>query len=573
MTWRLSIENVAGIRCAEARLEPGVNAVRASNWQGKSSFLAGIETAFGTAAALTDGQSSGRVALSTPDHEVTVSLERTGGSVTRTGTPYLTDDYDRVRADLFAFLDEDNELRRAVRDGENLEALLTRPLDFENIDERIADLRAEREQVDAELERAEDAADRLPALQERVTSLESELEELRAERRRLDDGDDDGAAADDRAELGELRAERDRVETRIERLETTVERVRDRASDARAELDSLSVEPADDVAAELETVRESLRGVERDRELLQSVFEANKRVLDEGRADLLTEVSHEMLDDRIAALDAETDEYRERVEELEAERDAVRRDRRRKRDLEERIADLDSRLADHEESLSAARTRRRELEARIEELAADVETTTERVAELDSELKYTEAALEDAREDLADAQARADKRDVLAEEYESLGTELADLRNRKDAVKRRAREAFSDALDDLLDRFETGFETARLTSTFDVVVARDGRETPLDALSEGERELLGFVAALAGHEAFDVADRVPVMLLDGLGALASENIELLVDYLADRVEYVVLTAYPEYGGFVGNELSPADWQVVSHSGPDAEATS
>ncbi|MFB6198591.1 MAG: ATPase, partial [Halobacteriaceae archaeon] len=87
----------------------------------------------------------------------------------------------------------------------------------------------------------------------------------------------------------------------------------------------------------------------------------------------------------------------------------------------------------------------------------------------------------------------------------------------------------------------------------------------LDALSEGERELLGIVAAVAGHEAFDVGDRVPVMLLDGLGGLASENLQILVEYLSERTEYLVLTAYPEYEGFEGNELSPSDWQVVSNS--------
>lgn len=161
---------------------------------------------------------------------------------------------------------------------------------------------------------------------------------------------------------------------------------------------------------------------------------------------------------------------------------------------------------------------------------------------------------------------------MLDAEYDSLTEEITDLRNRKEEVKRRIREAFSSALDDLLEQFDTGFETARLTSTFDLVVARDGREAQLDALSEGERELLGFVAALAAYDAFDVGERVPVMLLDGLGGLASGNLQILVEYLADRTEYLVLTAYPEYEGFDGNELSPSDWQVVSH-GPDVEAAS
>jgi len=594
MSWHLSIENIAGIRQGKAHIEPGVNAVRASNWQGKSSFLAGIETAFGTSAPLTEGQSTGRVVLESEDETFTVELERANGTVTATGEPYLNEEYDQVCAELFAFLDEDNPIRQAVRNDENLEPLLTRPLDFENIDEQISDRKVEREQIERELEQAKEAADRLPQLQQRVTELESELEDLRAERATLDDSGGDDEL---RQELSDLRAERDQREKRIDRIEGTVERLQGSLSDKRAELDSLVVPDDEDPTNELETVKSELRDIERDRELLQSVYEANKRVLDEGRVELLTDVSHEMLadsvtcwlcgqdvsrdaieahldelDERISTLRAEAAEYRERVDELEAKRDEIRRTRRRETDLKDRIGELESRLAEAEENLDSAREERDELEIRIDELAKEVDTTEDRVTDLESDIKYTEIELEEAREELETMESRAEKRSLLEDEYESVTEEITELRNRKDEVKRRTREAFSSALDDLLERFETGFETARLTSTFDLVVARDGREAQLDALSEGERELLGIVVALAGHEAFEVSDRVPVMLLDGLGGLASDNLRLLVDYLEERAPYLVLTAYPEYEGFDGHELSPSDWQVVSH-GPDVEAPS
>ncbi|WP_318567013.1 archaea-specific SMC-related protein [Salinigranum marinum] len=596
MTWTLSLENIAGIRRAEAVIEPGVNAVRASNWQGKSSFLAGIETVFGTETSLTEGQDTGRVALRTEDDEFVVELARRSGSVSRTGTPYLSDDYDLICAELFAFLGDDNAIRRAVRDGENLEELLTRPLDFENIDERIADIRVERDQVETERQRAADAASRLPQLQQRVTKLEATLEELRVDRSELED---ETADTDDarREELSSLRAERERVETRIQRLETTVERVRERLTETEAELDALTVPSTEEFEEELETTHEKLRDVERKRELLQSVFEANKRVLDEGEIALLTEVSHEVLSDRAAcwlcgqattrdemetqldALDARISELRadasasrERVEELETKRDEARTAARRERDLEDRLTDLRSQRAEDEETLENARQRRDELVSRIESFTTEIETTDDRVTDLESEIKYTEAELADAREELETAETRAAQREVLAEEYDELTQEIRDLRTRKETVKRRTREAFSSSLAEVLERFETGFETARLTSTFDLVVARDGREARLDALSEGERELLGIVAALAGHEAFEVAERVPVLLLDGLGGLAGDNLDLLVEYLTDRAEYLVLTAYPEHGDFDGHELSPSDWDVVSHRA-DAEAAS
>ncbi|WP_408960458.1 archaea-specific SMC-related protein [Natrinema sp. 74] len=594
MTWHLTLENIAGIQSGEADIEPGVNAVRASNWQGKSSFLAGIETAFGTETPLTEGRDRGSVTLATDDRTVTVELERTDGSVRRTGEPYIASERDRVCAALFAFLDETNEIRRAVRTGENLEALLTRPLDLENIEAQIAELRRERDQVERELERANTAAERLPKRQERVTTLDAALEELRAKRADLDvDGD---AADAPRDELSDLRAERDRVETRIERLEATTERVRDRLSERRADRESLSV-PEHDVADRLESVRDDLREVERDSELLQSVFEANKRILDEGRAELLTEVSHEVLSDtmacwvcgqeatrddvesqldtldgRISELRAKAQEYEAQVEDLEAKRDEARRARRRKADLEDEIADLEARLAETERSLETATTKRAELDAQIDDLSEEVAVAEDRLTDLESEIKYTEAELADATEELEETERQAEKREVLEEEHEALTEEITELRTRKEEVKRRTRDAFSATLEDLLDRFDTGFETARLTANFDLVVAREGREVALDTLSEGERELLGFVATLAGYEAFDVGERVPVMLLDGLGGLASDNLQVLVEYMADRTAYLVLTAYPEHADFDAHELSPTDWQTVSY-GVDAQSSS
>lgn len=592
MTWNLSIENIAGIRRGEAHIEPGVNAVRASNWQGKSSFLTSIKTACGTASPLTDGRASGQVVLQTNDEECAVVLERVNGTISRTGNPYLDDEYDRVCAELFAFLDEDNEIRQAIRDGTNVETLLTRPLDFENIDEQISDLQAEREQITTELERAESAADRLPKLQQRITDLESDLEALRVERANLDD--ETGGENAVREQLSDSRAEREQVKTKIERLETTTESVRETLSKKQTELEALSVPSDDSIEHELETLHADLRTVERDQELLQSVYEANKRVLDEGRAELLSDISHGMLSDTVpcwlcgedttrdsieAQLDAlarqisdlqtQTATTRERVEELEAKRDAVQKARRQERELTDRIADLETRLAEAEESLTNARERRADLNRQIDELTAEIDTTDDRISDLESEIKYTEAALTDVREELTETETQAERRDVLEAEVQSLNEEITDLRNRKEQIKHRVREAFSASLDDLLTRFETGFETARLTSTFELVIARDGREAQLNTLSEGERELLGIVAALAGHEAFDVSDRVPVMLLDQLGGLASDNLHTVVNYLTDRVDYLVLTVYPEYDRFDGHEISPAEWQVVSHgSGVD-----
>jgi chromosome segregation ATPase len=587
MTWNFDIDNIAGIRRGEATLERGLNAVRATNWRGKSSFLRAIQTAMGTQTPLTEGADAGSVRLGTGTDTYHVRLRRQNGTVLSDGDPYLTDPYDAVCAELYAFLGEDNEVRRAVRDGENLEAVLTRPLEFENIDERIAELKDERSQVEAELGRAEDAADELAAVESTVSDLEQRYRQLR---QRRDEVRVERAEETDgiREQLSEARAERDRVENRVDRLERAVERTEEKLRDRRGELADLDVPSDVDVADDLENARETLEQIERDENLLQSVYDANRRILEEGREELVTDVSHGLPDDRLtcwicgAEGDRETvsrriealgekladlreraSTVRDRVERLEERRDRAKRLRRERIDLEDEIADLETTLADRRRDLETAREALSEQRDRIDDLAADVERSDDELAEVEGELRYVETELESARERREKLRARADNRETLRAELDDLKAEIQRLRTRKDDLKRRTREAFDESMDEIVDRFDTSFESARLTADFDLVVARDGREASLDALSEGEVELLGFVAALAGYEAFDVGSRVPVLLVDRLGGLDDDNLHALVEYLRGRAEYLVFTAYPEHAAFDGHDVDPADWVVVS----------
>jgi len=590
MTWHVDIERIAGILDGAATLDPGLNAVRGSNWQGKSSFIESLKVALGTSTELTEGADSGRVRLDTPEGTYDVSLAREGGTVRRSGTPYLTDEYDAIRADLFACLDERNAVRRAVREGENLESVLMRPLDFQNIDEQIAALRGEREQIETELSQACEAKKRLPTVQERVTRLEDELAELREKRDVIEGGDGDDASESVQRQLSQARTEQSQARNRVERLEGSVERTEERLAERRADLDALEIPDYTDVEARLEDAREKLERVERDAEVLQSVYSATEMVLSENRLDLITDVERDIegdtltcwtcggqttrsdlaarldaLGDRLTELRARKESHRDTVEELETQREEISQARRREADLEDEIADLEETLADREQSLDAARNRLEEATERVEELAARVDETVEERSDVESEIKYREAELEDATDELSQLETRAGRVEDLEAELESIREELSALRNRKDRIKHEARDAFDEAMREILSRFDTGFETARLTADFEVVVARDGREASLDALSEGELELIGFVAALAGYQAFDVAETVPLLLVDGLGGLDDDNLHTLIEYLRGRTEYLVFTAYPEYTAFDGRELDPTEWEVANES--------
>jgi len=88
--WRLEVSNIAGIRNGEPIINPGINAVQASNWQGKTSLVTAIRTVLGgsvTSATLTDGADTGYVQLQTPDQACERRLQRTGETVTADGEP------------------------------------------------------------------------------------------------------------------------------------------------------------------------------------------------------------------------------------------------------------------------------------------------------------------------------------------------------------------------------------------------------------------------------------------------------------------------------------------------------
>ena len=600
--WHLDIENVAGIRDGEAELHPGTNAVQAGNWQGKTSLVTAVRVVLGgvvTPNVLTDGASQGHVRLTTDDGETyEVDLRDAPDGVVRDGEPYLTESPARICADLFAFFDERNEIRRAVRNGEDLTPLLTRPLDAADLEAQVADLRDERRAAERELERTAGVTGELAATRRRVETLEDELAEQRAELADLDPGDDDPADESTSAELDAARTSHERTRQRIERQERQIESIESELAEREAELDDLTVPDDPDLQDRLERKRDRLADLDAEIDTLQTLYNATEQVRDRDHLDVVadvdrslsgdavtcwvcgTETTREAIESRLADLREAVAErretatsLRESVEELEARRRQIDRDRSRRDELQREVSALRSRLAERRDDLTESRERREELAARIDDLEAQVDETDDRRQTLEAAVVRTETKLESAREEAEELARQADQREAIESRIEELSAEIESLRSRREETIDEARAAFDAALADVVEYFGPSFRGARLdkhtdpdtgrTEKLELVIARGGREISVDRLSEGEVELVGLVAALAGHEAFDVADRVPCLLLDDLGGLDSDHLHTLVEYLDDRTEYLVTTAYPEAGDFGGHTLSPAEWTVVS----------
>jgi hypothetical protein len=70
-------------------------------------------------------------------------------------------------------------------------------------------------------------------------------------------------------------------------------------------------------------------------------------------------------------------------------------------------------------------------------------------------------------------------------------------------------------------------------------------EDTIDHLSESEREVVGLIVALAGYLVHEVADEVPMMLLDSLEAIDADRIARLVEYFAEQSSFLVVALLPE----------------------------
>jgi DNA repair exonuclease SbcCD ATPase subunit len=601
--WHIEIENIAGIREGSAQIVPGVNAIQASNWRGKTSLVTATRTVLGgdvSQTALTEGESSGRVTLTgQTGEEYTVRLERESDTVVQRGSPYLTDEQDRMCAEFFAFLDGTNEIRATVRNGGDLTQPLTRPLKEENIERQIAERRMERRKLQTQLEEAQRATRELTETTERIAQLERERTALREELADFAGSDGDQDKHDDRREkLNDTRKRREQIQQTVDRLESKIESLESQIDEKETQLAALEVPttPDEELEEKLDEKRNTLRQLEDETDVLQTLYNANKQILDRDRVDLV-DIKREIDTDQLACWVCGNDttrsdiedilgdlnaticarkqdiaDLRSTVEGLDEQRQKIEQEQRKRREIERELSKLEIKHQESCDDLIDNRDHIEEIHAEIDELEQQLQDTDDRRSAVEGEIAQKEANLDVLRDTRDTLVEKADPRDDLEAAIEAVNADIESLRLRRERTIDQVRKTFEDALDDVVRKFAPSFESARLekhtdtageTEKLELVIARRGREVPVNALSEGEIELVGFMAALAGYEAFGVNGRVSCILLDGIGALASEHLHTLVSYLKARTTYLVTSAYPEAGAFDGHAISPETWTVVS----------
>lgn len=589
MTWTIDIRNIAGIYNGSAEIQSGINAVAGSNWQGKSSFIQAIETAIGVKRPLTEGENQGKVQISMPDQTVNVELVRSEDSISVRGNTLLDKQYERICAELFACLGEDNDVRATVRRNEPLDEVLLKPLDFQDIEHQINQLKRERDRLDDEISQAQEAKKRLPSLNRQLNEIKSEIAKLEEKKTSIPASADTESAIQE--QLSQAQAKKSKLESQIERLSQSVEQISSSIEEKQSELDKIAFDgSAEALQSELQNLRKEKQNIEQSIDILQNIHSANQMALEEDHLDLITEVDRQLTDDtvicwscgsevsrsdvqkrvrqlgeKISSKQSNLQEYQQQIDEIEEKYNEFKQARRRKKSIKEDINRLKEQKADRQQRLDQTQQQLEEVITEIEELQAQVDANINEITDLRSELKYRRTELEDIQSKHNQLQERANQEEQLTSQRESIQEEIVKLRDQKDRTKRRIRESFNKAIKDISTQLNTGFDSAYLTGNFELVIARDGRETQLEALSEGEIELIGIIAAIAGHEAYDVDEVIPFMLLDGIGDLAVDNLGDLIAYLRDRVNYLIFTRYPEQSMDEPHIIDPIQWDVTSRA--------
>ncbi len=505
------VENVGGISNADVTLRPGVTVLAGRNATNRTSFLQALMSALGSEHVSLKGDADeGRVELAVGGETYTRTLERTGASVRTGGTPYLDDP---ELADLFAFLLESNEARRAVARGDDLRELIMRPVDTTAINAEIDRLKEEKRAIDDELDELDGLADRLPDLEERRAQLAERIEEteseLEAARDELETADasvqrsrEEKNSLDRKLDaLGDARDELESVRYDIETERESLDSLRTDRDEVESELEAAEGDKEVDVTeieAELDRLRNRQQALDSTVKQLQSVIQFNEEML-EGTNE---EIARALRDDEGSVTDAlladsavvcwtcgsEVDEddiettldrlrdlrqekiserrsLKQEVSEKQSQRDEVQSAAREYERLERRLEGVEDEIQRREEKVEHLQERRAELKERVTELEEEVESledeTYSEVLDHHKDVNRREFELDRLRDEKREVESEveeierrlAEREDLEAERTE-INEDLEELRTRIDRIERDAVSEFNEHMDEVLSLLE-----------------------------------------------------------------------------------------------------------------------
>jgi DNA repair exonuclease SbcCD ATPase subunit len=507
----LTVEYIGGIESATVSFQPGVTVLVGRNATNRTSLLKGLMAALGSDWTNVKADAPhGTVTLSINGQTYERTVSGTEEGIVGSGSAPLVDP---STANLFAFLLEDNEARRAVVRGDDLRDIIMRPVDEDELRQKIEDAQRRKDDIDAELDRLSELKQELPELEGR----RSELDEQIAQRR------EQLSTVESRIESTDLAVElrgtdTDELEIRLDELRATREELRNVRDDMQSEQESIAAlrderghlaaeragltethaDRLSDIDAQLQDKRERKRELATYTSRLQNVIAFNEDFVDgehsqiaeaiRKRPESVGDITEQLYTGskttcwtcgskvKLDRIDSTIDQLREHrqetldeidalqseIEELTQERNDIEATKERRQELDATIEDVDREIARRQSTLTDLRERRENLSERVEELESEV--TALRSAEVDelldhhaeaNELEFELDRLESERDEVADEIAEMEteiRRDEeLVGRRKAVVEELIDLRTRIDRLESAAATQFNEAIADLLE--------------------------------------------------------------------------------------------------------------------------
>lgn len=501
-------ENIGGIEETTVSFSPGVTVLVGRNATNRTSFLQAVMAALGSENVAIKGDADeAAVELSTGDETYTRQFHRRGDGITSSGEPYL-DDPDP--ADLFAFLLESNEARRAVTVNADLREVIMRPVDVDDIRAEIDSLVERRDALESELDEFDSLKQKLPPLEEKRRDLRSQIEDKKAELRAkqeelaaadttVDESRHEASGLDEKLdELGSKRSALDDARYELETEQESLEAITRDQRELERELADLPDVPdgrIDEIESELRQLRDEKQRVTSRVNELQGVIGFNEEMLDDAEstafdglgdadADDVTgqllagddvtcwtcgsrvdreqiEATLDQLRDRSQTAVGRVTELEDEIADLEVEKRDYEQSRRERDRLEERLAAIDREQDEIEARIEDLRERRETLIDEIESIQAEVEELEDddasavldlhkEVNQLEYELGKLENDFERVDSNVTEIEDRLADQDEIEREREAVSDEIESLRTKIERIEEDAVEQFNDHMDNVL---------------------------------------------------------------------------------------------------------------------------
>lgn len=504
----ITVKNIGGINDASVTLPPGVSVLAGRNATNRTSLLRALMIGVGSEQGSVKGDAEkGSVTLEIGEETYTRTVKRSGNSIVFGGDPYLDDP---TLGDLFAFILENNEARRAVARGDDLREIIMRPIDTDSIDSKIREHKSQRDSIEAEIDELESLERDLPDLERKRREKRDELETAKAEletvRRELEELD--AGVEESRTHERELEDAFQRVRTarsELEDLEFDLETERSTLTELTAERDELretvaETETADEtldrLAGRVDELRRRKRSLDDDISELGSVIDFNEGMMDGSAIGVTEPVTRDDPTDALTAegmtvcwtcgteigtdqIEATIDRLREHRSEKLDERNEVRTEIKELTERQSAIRETQRKLERAEERLDEINQEIESTESRIVDLEDEIESKRNEIAELEAEaesmdtggyddalelhreangielrIDRIETEIDEIDDEIEEREAAIERREDLEAERQELADRLTELRTRVDRIEENAIGQFNEHMATVLDILE-----------------------------------------------------------------------------------------------------------------------